>query len=54
MDNISLNHCKDTVTIVWHKSKNGIDIERTDRDFNHIKFPEKYFFMPINQTIIII
>ena len=44
MGNISLSHCKDAITIVWHKSKIGIDIERTDRDFNHIKFAEKYFF----------
>ena len=44
MGNISLSHCKDAITIVWHKSKIGIDIERIDRDFNHIKFAEKYFF----------
>ena len=44
MGNISLSHCKDAITIVWHKSKIGIDIERTDRDFNYIKFAEKYFF----------
>ena len=44
MGNISLSHCKDAVTIVWHKSKIGIDIERTDRDFNHVKLAEKYFF----------
>ena len=44
MGNISLSHCKDAITIVWHKNKIGIDIERTDRDFNHIKFAEKYFF----------
>ena len=44
MGNISLRHCKDAITIVRHKSKIGIDIERTDRDFNHIKFAEKYFF----------
>ena len=44
MGNISLSHCKDAITIVWHKSKIGIDIERTDSDFNHIKLAEKYFF----------
>ena len=54
MGNISLSHCKDAVTIVWHKGKIGIDVERTDRDFNYLKFAEKYFFLPINQTIIII
>ncbi len=44
MGNISLSHCKDAITIAWHKSKIGIDIERIDRDFNYIKFAEKYFF----------
>ena len=52
MGNISLIDCKDAITVVWHKSKIGIDIERTDRDFNHIKLAEKYFFLPINQVII--
>ena len=28
MGNISLSYCKDAITIVWHKSKIGIDIER--------------------------
>jgi len=44
MGNISLSHCKDAITIVWHKGKIGIDIERTDRDFNHVKIAENYFF----------
>ena len=43
MGNISISHCKDAVVIVWHKGKIGIDIERTDRNFNYIKFAEKYF-----------
>jgi len=43
MGNISISHCKDAIAIVWHKNKIGIDIERTDRDFNHKKFAEKYF-----------
>ena len=43
MGNISLSHCKDAVLIVWHKNKIGIDIERIDRNFNHIKIAEKYF-----------
>ena len=50
MGNISLSHCKDALTIVWHKSKIGIDIERTDRDFNHIKVAEKYFFQTNKST----
>ena len=41
MGNISLSHCKDAIIIVWHKNKIGIDIERTDRKFNHIKFAQK-------------
>ena len=36
MGNISLSHCKDAITIVWHKGKIGIDIERTDRDLSLI------------------
>ena len=44
MGNISLSHCKDALTIVWHKNKIGIDLERTDRNFNHMRFAEKYFF----------
>ena len=41
MGNISLSHCKDALTIVWHENKIGIDIERTDRDFNYIRFAKK-------------
>ncbi|WP_288262121.1 4'-phosphopantetheinyl transferase superfamily protein [uncultured Prochlorococcus sp.] len=41
---ISLSHCKDAVTIVWHRNKIGIDIERKDRDFNYAKLAKKYFF----------
>ena len=44
MGNISLSHCKNAMTIVWHKSKISIDIERIDRDINHVKFAKKYFF----------
>jgi len=44
MGNISLSHCKDAITIVWHKDKIGIYIKRTDRNFNHIKFAKKYIF----------
>ncbi len=44
MGNLTLSHCKDAITLVWHKSKIGIHIKRTDRDFNHIKFSEKIFF----------
>ena len=47
MSNVSLSHCKDAIDIVWHKSKIGIDIVRPDRDFNYLKFAEKYFFIQI-------
>ena len=50
MGNISLSHCKDAIIIVWHKSKIGIDIERIDRDFNHIKLAEKYLFKTNKST----
>ena len=43
MGNISLSHCKDAIVVVWHKSKIGIDIERTDREFNYLKISRKYF-----------
>ena len=51
MGYVSLSHCKDALTIVWHKRKIGIDIERRDRDFNHIKLAEKYFFHTNKSTI---
>jgi len=54
MGNISLSHCKDAITIVWHKGKIGIDIERIDRDFNYLNLQKNIFFIPINQSIIII
>ena len=50
MGNISLSHCKDAVLIVWHKNKIGIDIERTDRNFNYIKIAEKYFLYTHKST----
>ena len=50
MGNISLSHCQDAVLIVWHKDKIGIDIERTDRHFNHLKIAEKYFLFTNQST----
>ena len=44
MGHISLSHCRDAIVIVWHKRKIGIDIERTDRNFNYKKLAGKYFF----------
>ena len=43
MGNISISHCQDAIVIAWHEKKIGIDIERTDRKFNHIKLATKYF-----------
>ena len=39
MGNISLSHCKDAITIVWHKGKIGIDIERTAVSYTHLTLP---------------
>ncbi len=43
MGYISISHCKDAFTIVWHRENIGIDIERSDRDFNYQKLAKKYF-----------
>ena len=43
MGNISISHCDDACIICWHKKKVGIDIERSDRNFNYINLAEKYF-----------
>ncbi len=61
MGNISLSHCNDAIVIVWHDEKIGIDIERTDRNFNYKKLAEKYFFnannfknrYPLTKTMIL-
>ncbi len=44
MGYISISHCKDAFIIGWHKEKIGIDIERSDRNFNHQKLSKKYFY----------
>ena len=43
MGYISISHCKDAFIIGWHREKIGIDIERSDRDFNYQKLAKKYF-----------
>ena len=43
MGYISISHCKDAFIIGWHREKIGIDIERSDRDFNYQKLVKKYF-----------
>ena len=50
MGYVSLSHCRDAIVIVWHKEKIGIDIERIDRNFNYIRFAEKYFFNTYKST----
>ena len=43
MGYISISHCKDAFIIGWHQEKIGIDIERSDRDFNYQLLAKKYF-----------
>ena len=40
---ISISHCKDAFIIGWDYEKIGIDIERSDRDFNYQTLAKKYF-----------
>lgn len=40
---ISISHCKDAFIIGWHQKNIGIDIERSDRDFNYQRLAKKYF-----------
>jgi len=40
---ISISHCKDAFIICWHHKKIGIDIERSDRDFDYKSLAKKYF-----------
>ena len=43
MGYISISHCKDAFIICWHQEKIGIDIERSDRNFNYQTLAKKYF-----------
>ena len=43
MGYISISHCKDAFIIGWYRENIGIDIERSDRDFNYKKLAKKYF-----------
>ena len=43
MGSISISHCQDAFIIGWYQEKIGIDIERSDRDFNYQKLERKYF-----------
>ncbi len=44
MGYISISHCKDAFIIGWHQENIGIDIERSDRDFNYQTLAKKYFY----------
>jgi len=43
MGYLSFSHSSDAIILVWHDKKIGIDIERTDRNFNYDKLANKYF-----------
>ncbi len=43
MGYISISHCKDAFIIGWNRENIGIDIERSDRNFNYQKLAKKYF-----------
>ena len=43
MGYISISHCKDAFIIGWHQNSIGIDIERSDREFNYKTLAKKYF-----------
>ena len=43
MGYISISHCQDAFIIGWNRENIGIDIERSDRDFNYQKLTKKYF-----------
>jgi len=44
MGYISISHCKDAFIIGWYQENIGIDIERSDRDFNYKTLAKKYFY----------
>mgnify|MGYP001378156227 CR=1 FL=1 len=43
MGNISISHCENAFIICWYHKKIGIDIERSNRNFNYQSLSEKYF-----------
>ena len=43
MGYISISHCKDAFIIGWNQENIGVDIERSDRDFNYQFLAKKYF-----------
>ncbi len=43
MGNISISHTEDILIVIWHEEKIGIDIEKSERKFNHQSLAKKYF-----------
>ena len=43
MGYISVSHCKDAFIIGWYHENIGVDIERSDRNFNYKNIAKKYF-----------
>ena len=41
--NISISHTGNILIVIWHIEKIGIDIERSDRNFNYQSLAKKYF-----------
>ena len=41
--NISISHTKDTLIVIWDENRIGIDMEKTNRNFNYKSLAEKYF-----------
>ena len=50
MGYISISHCIDAFIIGWHQENIGIDIERSDRDFNYQTLAKKYFLEENNKN----
>tara|TARA_Y100001978_G_scaffold93787_1_gene83971 strand:+ start:414 stop:1076 length:663 start_codon:yes stop_codon:yes gene_type:complete len=41
---ISISHCKDAFLVSLFEDNIGVDIERTDREFNHVDLAKRYFY----------
>ena len=51
LGNISISHCKDAFIISLYEDKIGVDIERSDREFNHLDLAKRYFYKFNNHDI---
>lgn len=43
LGNVSLSHTKDQILIGWSKFNIGVDIERKDRNFEHLKISKRFY-----------